>query len=674
MDILKKIYSYAEPNLTLMSWMGAVGYPLYYYIWTKIFPQPYETLWLRLICSFLFLVMAVRKYLPEKVQYYLPFHYFITIGIGLPFFFCYMLLMNNWSDIWVMSLMSAIFLHRLLICNTRLMLAQAAIAFVLAYGTVYGLVGYHPSDIINWHYVPIFLFIYIFGSIFYSCNFNAHEIKVSTARSFGAGIAHEMRNPLGALRYSIDILKSILPRKENNNRQLNSDDINIINSVLDEANDIIHNAHETIDLLLTSINHNRIPAHSFKKYSIQSVIENALNSFNYRNDAERSSVYFKQGPNFDYLGHNTLLKYVIFNLLKNAFNYQKDENFSIHLHLEKHHDYNQLIIQDNGLGISHENLKHIFSDFYTTGKTGHYGIGLPFCLRVMHAFNGQIQCRSKLGEGTQFALIFPSLQSSISNSLKKQIISTKSILYIGQTPLLIKQMKALSIQHQFSLKVATLQETLKNTGQRPDYDLLLIESDNQTPHINQLLQIHDYTQTHIAYITPSATNKPFNRQVQQNPCLNTQQLLTQGNAIITELLLTQQIRNSQQYKTPHQGHQRILLVDDNHAILKLTTLLLEHHGYTVFQAHNGQQALEIIEQYPVDLILMDIEMPIKNGIETTRKIRTSGKNYHQIPIIGHTGDNTPSAIQRLLDSGMNDYLVKPSPKEELFMKLTCWLA
>lgn len=670
MDIFKKIYSYAEPNLTLMSWMGAIGYPLYYYIWTRLFPQPYETLWLRLLCSLLFLIMAVRHYLPKKLQRYLPYHYYITIGIGLPFFFCYMLLMNNWSDIWVMSLMSAIFLHRLLIYDTRLMLAQASIAFILAYGAVYGLIGYHPSEIINWHYVPIFLFIYIFGSIFYSCNFNAHEIKVSTARSFGAGIAHEMRNPLGALRYSVDILKSLFHDDPNHNQKLNTDDLKLIHSVLDEADVIIHNARETIDLLLTSINQNRIPIHSFKKYSIQSVIENALSSFNYRNDAERQSVHFETAHNFYYLGNDTLLKYVIFNLLKNAFNYQRDESFSIQIRMENHRHRNTLIIKDNGRGIHHEDLKHIFSDFYTTGKTGHYGLGLPFCQRVMHAFEGHIQCHSKLGEWTQFILQFPSDKSAQTDYLKKRIISTKSILYIGQTHALIRHMQALSIQQQFSLKIMTQLESIKKKDERPDHDLLLLELNHQTSLINQILQTHD--QTAITYIETDGITPIENSQF--HPRIQATQLLHQGQETMAELLLTQPALNDTRYKAPSPTGQRILIVDDNRAILKLTTLLLEHQGYTVFQANEGQQALEMMEQNPIDLILMDVEMPIKNGIETTQEIRSCQKNYHQIPIIGHTADNTPSAIQLLLDSGMNDYLVKPSPKEKLFMKLAIWLA
>lgn len=122
MDVIKKIYQYAEPNLTLIGWMGLLGFPAYYYIWEYLFPQPYENLWLRLFCSVLFAGIIFRHHVPKRLQVYLPVYYLITVGFCLPFFFGYMMLMNNWSTIWAMSFMASIFLHILLVYATRVML------------------------------------------------------------------------------------------------------------------------------------------------------------------------------------------------------------------------------------------------------------------------------------------------------------------------------------------------------------------------------------------------------------------------------------------------------------------------------------------------------------------------------------------------------------------------
>ncbi|MEF1303464.1 hybrid sensor histidine kinase/response regulator, partial [Vibrio owensii] len=109
MDAIRKVYQYAEPNLTLVGWMGFVGFPIYYVVWAFMFPQPYENLPLRVLCSILFFGIIYRNRVPFEWRRFLPAYYQVAITLCLPCFFFYMLLMNNWSNVWVMSFMSAIF-------------------------------------------------------------------------------------------------------------------------------------------------------------------------------------------------------------------------------------------------------------------------------------------------------------------------------------------------------------------------------------------------------------------------------------------------------------------------------------------------------------------------------------------------------------------------------------
>ncbi|EDM56503.1 sensor histidine kinase/response regulator LuxN [Vibrio parahaemolyticus AQ3810] len=125
-----------------------------------------------------------------------------------------MLLMNDWSNVWVMSFMSAIFLHILLVHVTRVMFAQTFAGIGLATFFAWIAKGFHLDITMDWTHVPIFLFIYVFGNMFYFRNQVEHEAKVSLAKSFGAGIAHEMRNPLSGLCTSIDVIQSVLPNKK----------------------------------------------------------------------------------------------------------------------------------------------------------------------------------------------------------------------------------------------------------------------------------------------------------------------------------------------------------------------------------------------------------------------------------------------------------------------------
>ncbi len=315
MDVVKKIYQYAEPNLTLVGWMGFIGFPLYYYVWTYLFPQPYESMELRAICAILFAGIIFRNSTPKHLQHYLPYYYLFSIGFCLPFFFGYMMLMNDWSTIWAMSFMASIFLHILLVHETKVMLIQAAIALACAYFVTYGVMDAELRVMVEWPYVPIFLFTYIFGNLFYFRNQIEHEAKVSIAKSFGAGIAHEMRNPLSALKASIEVMGSVLPNptaSKSESYTLPSKDLELIAGLLRDADEVIRSGNETIDLLLTSIDQNRVSTSTFKKHAVKPVIEEALRSFSYKRPEDRQAVTLKVVDDFDFLGSSTLLKYVLY--------------------------------------------------------------------------------------------------------------------------------------------------------------------------------------------------------------------------------------------------------------------------------------------------------------------------------------------------------------------------
>lgn len=117
----------------------------------------------------------------------------------------------------------------------------------------------------------------------------------------------------------------------------------------------------------------------------------------------------------------------------------------------------------------------------------------------------------------------------------------------------------------------------------------------------------------------------------------------------------------------------IMVVDDNESLRKFTAMLLEKQGFEVVQKEDGQQALDTLEKENIDLILMDIEMPIMDGVEASRRIRNSEKPYASVPIIAHTGDSSPVTLDKIGSSGMSDFIVKPADKNRLFDKIANWI-
>jgi PAS domain S-box-containing protein len=103
----------------------------------------------------------------------------------------------------------------------------------------------------------------------------------------------------------------------------------------------------------------------------------------------------------------------------------------------------------------------------------------------------------------------------------------------------------------------------------------------------------------------------------------------------------------------------LLVVDDHLINLKIATKIVEHWGVTVETAQNGAECLNILNEKKFDVILMDMQMPVIDGIEATRLIRKSDKDFKTIPIIAMTAAALPEERERCLNSGMNDYLAKP---------------
>ena len=110
---------------------------------------------------------------------------------------------------------------------------------------------------------------------------------------------------------------------------------------------------------------------------------------------------------------------------------------------------------------------------------------------------------------------------------------------------------------------------------------------------------------------------------------------------------------------------RILVVDDDPLILKFVTANLEARNYQVFQATDGEQALEVFNKNQIDLILLDIMMPKIDGFEVCRLIRKQSA----VPIIMVSVLDSTQDKARCLDSGADDYLTKPFSLRLLFARI-----
>lgn len=112
--------------------------------------------------------------------------------------------------------------------------------------------------------------------------------------------------------------------------------------------------------------------------------------------------------------------------------------------------------------------------------------------------------------------------------------------------------------------------------------------------------------------------------------------------------------------TPTATPKTILIAEDSSVILSLTRKILEQQKYRIVLAKNGGEVLRQLESQPIDGVLMDINIPVKNGIECTRDIRAhADPRISQLPVIAITGNANNYSMEQFREAGITDYLPKP---------------
>jgi chemosensory pili system protein ChpA (sensor histidine kinase/response regulator) len=113
---------------------------------------------------------------------------------------------------------------------------------------------------------------------------------------------------------------------------------------------------------------------------------------------------------------------------------------------------------------------------------------------------------------------------------------------------------------------------------------------------------------------------------------------------------------------------KVLVVDDSYTVRQVTSRLLKRHQFEPYQAKDGQDALQAMEENLPDIVLLDIEMPKMDGFEVLEKMRASTK-YKAIPVIMITSRSGEKHRLRAVQNGANAYLTKPYLEDDLLMLL-----
>lgn len=131
--------------------------------------------------------------------------------------------------------------------------------------------------------------------------------------------------------------------------------------------------------------------------------------------------------------------------------------------------------------------------------------------------------------------------------------------------------------------------------------------------------------------------------------------------------------SSKREPSVYQQQGKILIVDDNDINRKMLCTYLKALGHETLPASNGQHALQLLDTEAINLVFMDLRMPVMNGYDATKWIRGSNQPYKDIPIIGLSADGLAESLKSAIEAGMNEYLIKPVKRDDLEQLLQKWL-
>jgi two-component system CAI-1 autoinducer sensor kinase/phosphatase CqsS len=405
-------FEYIQIKVRMLSLLGLVGFPLYYYIWEYILPQQYENLYLRIIGTIFCLICFIGSYSKDDAkQKNLRFLYFFLFTYSLPFFFTYLFLQNNAEGAWLGSLICAI-LYLALIMN----LSNFIIMTTAGSGVAILAFLFSPEMEIDTQNlleaIPVIMFAVLGGLIMKFAEVLAITSNRKKAIALAGSIAHELRTPILGLRMEIDGFKNICQETANGNIEaVESDEYLAISERLGRH---ISKSSLIVDSLLQNVREESINNNAFTHFSMQSVIQDAIAHFPFT-ETEKSSLHCDIDQDFQFKGDELLMSHVIMNLIRNALrSLSEAEKGKILISLSpanKDEKFNTLIVRDTGTGIKRRELARIFDRFYS-GPKGGIGLGLAFCDRAIKSFKGTITCRSEFGKYTEFIIRLPEEENS----------------------------------------------------------------------------------------------------------------------------------------------------------------------------------------------------------------------------------------------------------------------
>lgn len=508
---------------------------------------------------------------------------------------------------------------------------------------------------------------------------------------FIANAVHEIRTPVQTVIGTLDLLSDT---------RLNKEQIEYVRQIRYGADVLLALVNDILDF-------SKLKSHKLLieniPYNVKTLTENVAHLIGieaYNKEIEVvTDIDYSNIPD-TVSGDPTRIQQILLNLLKNAVKFTNCGY--IHLELTRQNENLLFQVTDSGIGVSEDKMNSLFKSYYQgdssfTRKYGGSGLGLAICKLLVKKMNGSIGVKKNPYGGSIFWFTVP-LKTEISeNSLPPAayvppVPATTKILIVDDSNLVRK-----SLAHQLnSIGLQNIQtssngedaflkmqyaEQLGNPFEIVFIDMIMpvVEGWHLASKIKNSPLLE---KTKLYMLVPEGQMgreakmklldwfagylyKPIRREK-----LDALLIDTNGEIPSAKMLdVIDENKNLDKKNELIKGI-KILVAEDHPVNREILVQFLKKFGATIFQAENGMQALNLISKNPeIQMIFMDIQMPVLNGTEATRILRQ--KKYTGI-IIACTANNDSSTFEKYKDIGINDILVKPFKREKVLELLDKW--
>ncbi|MBJ7552245.1 PAS domain S-box protein [Marinomonas ostreistagni] len=527
-------------------------------------------------------------------------------------------------------------------------------------------------------------------------------IRASQAKSnFLATMSHEIRTPLNGVLGMAEIMSSSSLNKQQHNylsiiRSSGESLLELINEILDFSK--IESGHfslDEIDFDLEALVYDlsRLLVVKAESKGIELLVEFNLN--------ENAFVH----------GDAYRIRQVLTNLVGNAIKFTERGQVIIRLDGSPSTKENEVIIDiqvlDSGIGISEEAIEQLFKAFVqadnsTTRKFGGTGLGLAITKQLVELMGGEIGVTSQVDVGSVFKVSLPLL---LAENVEPPVSATKldhfeKVLVVDDNAtnlsILRNQLNQCSIEAEFEqCAVIALDKIVDAAKQSVPYDLLILDylmPEMDGVKLAELLKdmISEDMRPHIMMISSAGTLSSEDlKGADIDVCLNkpasVRDLKAGFDTILTMPFAKSRIidqsysiatLSDENYNEIEMPSAKLLVVEDMKANLAVVKGMLAHYDLLIETAENGVEAVERWEEFSPDIILMDLHMPVMDGLEAIKLIREKEQQLSlamKTPILALTADIHPDRMEQVYAAGGDGYITKPFKGSELIRAVASWL-